>query len=150
MRLLRRLARHALAVSLLALALAIGSGAPAVRAAEAPSPSGDGGGPIVDPFIELDPLAVSLIADGRLVGSLIVSASLELVDATKRPEVERNMPRLHDAYLREMTSFGERRTRVDRPIDVDALGQALQRATDRHLGPGAATVLILFATVRKT
>jgi hypothetical protein len=133
----------------LSLALLLTLGAPPVHAAEAPSPSGDGGEAAADPFIPLDPLAISLISGGKVQGSLIVSASLEVLDPARRSEIEKKMPRLHDAYMREMIAFGETRTRVDRPVDVTALGNALQRATDRQLGGGAASVLIMFATVRK-
>jgi flagellar basal body-associated protein FliL len=140
--------RLALAVGLAPMLLAamLLTGAPAARAAGS---EGGEGAAKVDPYIVLDPLAVSLIDRGRLLGSLIVSASLEVPDAAKQASVQARLPRLHDGYLRAMTEFAETRISVQRPVDVAALGGALQRVTDKVLGDGTASILIGFASVRR-
>jgi flagellar basal body-associated protein FliL len=128
----------------LAAVLLAGAASPRANAQE-----GGEGAQNADPYIVLDPLAVSLIDRGRLLGSLIVSASLEVPDPAKQAEVQARLPRLHDGYLRAMTEFAEARVSVQRPVDVAALGGALQRVTDKVLGDGTASILIGFASVRR-
>ena len=103
----------------------------------------------ISPYFPLDVLSVSVIDKGRLLGSLIVTAQLEMASSEARGRLRRQLPLLRDGYLRALAQFAATRFRADRPIDVSAIAATLQRETNAQLGPDEARVLIGFVTLRR-
>ena len=101
------------------------------------------------PHVFLKPLVVSVMRDMRVRGLLSLDVGLELTDPDSRSDVEKLMPRLRDQYIQVLTYLASNRIDVARPVDIDALNNALQAATDKTLGADTARVLVSGATVRR-
>lgn len=101
------------------------------------------------PHLALEPLTVTVFRDSRARGLLSIDLTLQMAKASAKPDVEKIMPRLRDQLVLTLTRLAANRVDVDRPLDLDAMGKALQAATDRTLGEGQARVLISGATVRR-
>jgi len=97
----------------------------------------------------LKPLVVSVMRDMRVRGLLSLDVGLELTDPDSRSDVEKLMPRLRDRYIQALTYLASNRIDVSRPVDIDALNNVLQAATNKTLGADTARVLISGATVRR-
>ncbi len=140
---MRPLVLLALAVALAAPARASEAAAPAKPAKQerkiTPSPS----------WVSVDPIAVAILRQNRIQGVFLVEFGLDVPDEALRAKAEEFLPRLRDAWLRNMTDLGATRIRVGRQADLDVLTTRLQTTTDHMLGGSGARVLLLQAVVRE-
>lgn len=97
--------------------------------------------PAAGAYLPLPTLTASLLrGDGRR-RVLTVQAGLETADAKLRERAALSQPRLRDAYVSALSAYGASTPALG-PPDPDAIGAALQRATDQVLGRSGARVLL--------
>jgi flagellar basal body-associated protein FliL len=102
-------------------------------------------------YIMVDPIYTTIVADNRAAGMLMVGAGLDVPDDKLREEVERSMPVLRDAYIRNLMTFTANIVRTDSQPDVGLIANRLQAVTDRALKKkGAAKVLLAQVAIRVT
>jgi flagellar basal body-associated protein FliL len=100
-------------------------------------------------YIMVDPIYTTIVADNRAAGMLMVGAGLDVPDDKLREEVERSMPVLRDAYIRNLMTFTANVVRTDSQPDVGLIADRLQAVTDRALKKkGAAKVLLAQVAIR--
>ncbi|HEY4114032.1 MAG TPA: hypothetical protein VGM17_08225 [Rhizomicrobium sp.] len=93
-------------------------------------------------FIMVEPFYTTIYDAGRPAGMLMVAIGLDVPDASLRNQVDSGMPLLRDYYLRSLSSFAATAVRPWAQPDVNAIGERLQRVTDRALHrPGAKLLL---------
>lgn len=133
-----------LAIALAAPASAAGGGAPA-KAPEkqerkiTSSPA----------WVSVEPIAVAILRQNRIQGMLLVEFGLDIHDEALRAKAGESLPRLRDAWLRNISDLAATRVRVGRQADLDILANRLQATTDQMLGATGAKVLLLQAVVRE-
>lgn len=93
-------------------------------------------------FVELDSLSVPVIRNGRVVKFVLLKIAVELADGDYRDIVEENMPRVTDAFLRELHGYFAT-VPVDDPINVRAITVRLMRASRRVFGRGVITDILV-------
>lgn len=93
-------------------------------------------------FVGLDPLDTSILDGNRPLGLLRVGIGLDVPSKELRDQVEQDMPRLRDAYIRALISFSAINVRSWRQPDVVALADRLQGVTDRVLKKKGARILL--------
>lgn len=101
-------------------------------------------------YILLDPIYTTIVRDNRAAGMLMVGAGLDVPDAALREEVDRSMPVLRDAYVRNLMTFTANVVRTDAQPDVDMIAARLQAVTDRALKKKGARVLLAQVAIRVT
>lgn len=101
-------------------------------------------------YIMLDPIYTTIVADNRAAGMLMVGAGLDIPDAALHEEVDRSMPVLRDAYIRNLMSFTANMVRTDAQPDVAMIADRLQAVTDRALKRKGARVLLAQVAIRVT
>ncbi len=136
----------ALVLILLGVLFAGPAGPSSALAATVPQDNGDLGEEI---YLMVPPVNISLFDHGRPAGILTISVQLKVVDAKKRAEALRQMPRLSDLYLRKANRLSLEYFDINRPINVALLTRVYQQATDRLLKHGDARVLISNVVVQK-
>ena len=99
-------------------------------------------------YIEIDPIYTTIVADDRASGMLMVGAGLDVPDDKLRDEVNRSLPVLRDAYLRNLMTFTANIVRTDSQPDVAMIADRLQAVTDRALGKKGAKVLLAQVAIR--
>jgi flagellar basal body-associated protein FliL len=99
-------------------------------------------------YISLEPFYTSIMADNRAAGMLMVSIGLDVPDEALRTEVDRSMPVLRDAYLRNLMAFTANSVRTDEGPDVAMIAKRLQAVTDRALKRNGAKVLLSQVAIR--
>ncbi|WP_281299851.1 MULTISPECIES: hypothetical protein [unclassified Iodidimonas] len=100
-------------------------------------------------YVELMPMTVPLLRDGYVSGSFHLRLNLAAVDAKAKTEINRLMPRLEAAYLANLSDLSEHFIRPGESVDLDIIKTILQSTTDRLLGQGVATLLIVETAVRR-
>jgi hypothetical protein len=123
---------------LLILTLALIPVLTAGTGADAASEKKKGGG---DSFLQFPIMTATLNMGGGRRGVLTVETGLDVPDGGLRARADSLQPRLRDAYVRYLVTYAASVT-PGTPPDPDAIGAALQRATDQVLGkPGARLLL---------
>lgn len=121
------------------LALAAGEGQPARRK---PTQSVS--------YVMVEPMYTTVI-EGRIPrGLLLVEIGLDIPDAALRERVERELPRLRDAYIRSLMAYTAAAVRPWRQPDVVAIGDRIQKVTNHMLGREGARVLLAQTVLRIT
>ncbi|HEX4027786.1 MAG TPA: hypothetical protein VHX18_09210 [Rhizomicrobium sp.] len=133
------------------LAAALGAGLPA-RAEDAPKAQKAPEHKTTQStsYIEIDPIYTTIVADNRPAGMLMVGAGLDVPDAKLRDDVNRSLPVLRDAYIRNLMTFTANVVRTDAQPDVVMIADRLQAVTDRALGKKGAKVLLAQVAIRVT
>ena len=101
-------------------------------------------------YIMVDPIYTTIVADNRPAGMLMVGAGLDVPDDALRDEVNRSLPVLRDAYIRNLMIFTANIVRTDTQPDVGLIADRLQAVTDRALKKKGARVLLAQVAIRVT
>jgi flagellar basal body-associated protein FliL len=101
-------------------------------------------------YIQLDPIYTTIVSDNRAAGMLMVGAGLDVPDAKLRDDVNRSLPVLRDAYIRDLMTFTANVVRTDAQPDVGMIADRLQAVTNRALGKTGAKVLLAQVAIRVT
>ncbi|NWH08730.1 MAG: hypothetical protein HXY22_08840 [Alphaproteobacteria bacterium] len=102
----------------------------------------------LESYVLVDPVMVSIVAENRTRGILVVEFGLNVPDGTLREEVPIRERRLRDGYVRTLTLYASSSLRPGRPPDVEAIATRLQRVTDSVLEQQGAQVLLMQVMVR--
>ncbi len=135
----------------LAIALALAVPAAASEAAPAPKPQEKQDRKITSApsWVSVEPIAVAILRQNRIQGMFLVEFGLDIQDETIRAKAAETLPRLRDAWLRNVSDLAATRMRVGRQADLDVLAGRLQTTTDQMLGQPGAKILLLQAVVRE-
>src|SRR5262249_56049954 len=98
----------------------------------------------------VDRIYTSMVADNRAAGMLMVGAGLDVPDDKLRDEVNRSLPVLRDAYIRNLMTFTANVVRTDAQPDVGLIADRLQAVTDRALKRKGARILLAQVAIRVT
>jgi flagellar basal body-associated protein FliL len=101
-------------------------------------------------YIMLDPIYTTIVGDNRAAGMLMVGAGLDVPNEALHEEVDRSMPVLRDAYVRNLMTFTANVVRTDAQPDVAVIAERLQAVTDRALKKKGAKVLLAQVAIRVT
>jgi flagellar basal body-associated protein FliL len=101
-------------------------------------------------YIMVDPIYTTIVADNHVAGMLMIGAGLDVPNALLREEVNRSLPVLRDAYIRNLMTFTATVVRTDAQPDVEMIADRLQAVTDRALKKKGAKVLLAQVAIRVT
>jgi flagellar basal body-associated protein FliL len=101
-------------------------------------------------YIMVDPIYTTIVADNRAAGMLMVGAGLDVPNDALREEVNRSLPVLRDAYIRNLMTFTANVVRTDAQPDVGVIADRLQAVTDRALKKKGARILLAQIAIRVT
>jgi flagellar basal body-associated protein FliL len=101
-------------------------------------------------YIMVDPIYTTIVADNRVAGMLMIGAGLDVPNAAMREEVNRSLPVLRDAYIRNLMTFTANVVRTDSQPDVETIADRLQAVTDRALKKKGAKLLLAQVAIRVT
>jgi len=107
-------------------------------AVAAPAEKKKGGG---DSYIQLHSITTTVLLSDRRYGVLQVDVGIDVPDAVLRKRAEESIPRLQDAFVREMSTYAPSIPPGGAP-NPDMLSIQLQRAVDRILGRPGAKILL--------
>jgi flagellar basal body-associated protein FliL len=99
-------------------------------------------------YLGVEPLYTSILDGNRPLGLLMVGIGIDIPDPDLRAQVEREMPRLRDGYIRSLMAFTATNVRSWRQPDVVAIADRLQGVTDRVLNKKGARILLAQVAIR--
>ncbi len=101
-----------------------------------------------DSYMMIDPIYASILDGDHPLGLLMIGIGLDVPDPALRERIDREMPRLRDAYVRNMAAFAGASVRSYRQPDVVLIADRLQGVTDRLLARKGARILLAQVAIR--
>lgn len=102
-------------------------------------------------FVDLETLNIAVIHNRRVEKHVLLQVTLEVGNQETRARVAKALPRLKDAFIRDLYDYYAIQTPGRRGINVEAIKRRLKRTADEIVGDGAVTkVLIQGAVERET
>ena len=99
-------------------------------------------------YLMIDPIYTSIMDGGKPLGLLMIGIGLDVPNHDLRDRVNREMPLLRDAYVRNMMAFTSVSVRSSRQPDVVEIADRLQGVTDRMLQKKGARILLAQVAMR--
>ncbi|MBL6928332.1 MAG: hypothetical protein ISR44_04095 [Rhodospirillales bacterium] len=87
-------------------------------------------------FVDMEALVVPVFAGDKAVGTIQIHIKLETLGAENEEALHRLMPRISDAFLRDLYVYIPRLLRKTGNVDVIAIKQRLQRVALKTAGKG--------------
>ncbi len=87
-------------------------------------------------FMDMAPLVISVFHGDKVATTIHIQLKLEIIGSEKEAKISRMMPRLNDAFLRDLHAFIPRLLRKQNRIDVVIIKQRLQMIADKVAGKG--------------
>ena len=99
----------------------------------------------IDPprFIDVPALNVPLFVDDKVAGVVLVQLKLEAIGAANERKINHLLPRINDAFLRELHTFIPRLLQKTQRLDVFILKKRLQMVCDRVVGKGVVSNVLI-------
>lgn len=87
-------------------------------------------------FIDMDPLVVAVFSGDNVAGTVQIQIKLETMGAENEEHINQIMPRLSDAFLRDLYSYIPRLLEKQGSVDVLVVKKRLQRIAAKVAGEG--------------
>jgi len=125
------------------------AGPPEEQAAATGEGEGGGEGLLTARFVDLEPMVLPILREGRVVKHLTIILSVELTKPTEKEKIAELAPRLRDSIFSELHGVYSFRHVQDAGYDVPVVKGRLVRAGERVIGSGGVkAVLVKAITVR--
>lgn len=94
-------------------------------------------------FIDMDPLIVTVFPGNRSAVVYQIQIKLETLGDDNAIELQRRLPRVTDAFIRDLHAFAPRLLKEQGRLDVYILKQRLKLIADRTLQPGIVNDVLI-------
>lgn len=86
-------------------------------------------------FVDVEPLNIPVFHEDRVATTVQIQLKLEAIGEENEKEIIRLLPRIADAFLRDMHAFIPRLLKKEQQIKVPILKKRLQIISERLVGP---------------
>jgi len=102
-------------------------------------------------FVDLETLNIAVIHKRRIEKHVVLQVTLEVVSEEARALVTKSLPRIKDAFIKDMYDFYAFQTPGKTGVNVEAIKRRLKRTVDNVMRDGSVkNVLIQGAVERQT
>ncbi len=99
--------------------------------------------------IEMDDLYISILAEDSVAATVMIKLKIDVIGKTNEEEVTKVLPRLSDAFFKDLYVFIPRVIRRESKLNGDILSERLKMVGDKVMGPGIIhNVIIIEVTER--
>jgi flagellar basal body-associated protein FliL len=98
-------------------------------------------------FVDMEPLIITIFQDQKVATTIQITVKLETTGAKNEAAINKLLPRLGDAYLRDLYAFVPRLLRKTERIDVFAIKARMQLVSDKVAGPGVVDGVLVQSVV---
>lgn len=95
------------------------------------------------PFIELEPMIVPVIRDGRVAQHVTLMLTVDLTEPLPLDQLKRKVPPVRDALFSELHAAYALRYVQDRGFESEFMLERLRRAAEQALGDGTVHEILI-------
>lgn len=100
--------------------------------------------PLATPrFVDMEPLVVSIFDGDKLATNIQITLKLETLSDAHAAQIRGKLPRISDAFLRDLHSFIPRYFKNAERLDVGVLKDRLQMVGDKVMGKDVITGVLI-------
>jgi len=93
--------------------------------------------------IEMDDLYISILAEDSVAATVMIKLKVDVIGKTNEEEVTKVLPRLSDAFFKDLYVFIPRIIRRQSKLNSDILSERLKMIGDKVMGPGIINNVII-------
>ena len=98
-------------------------------------------------FVTMDVLVIPIFQGEKVAATVQIQLKLEATNVENASEIARLLPRLYDAFLRDLYGFIPRHLRKKERLDVALIKDRLQLVGDKVAGPGVIKSVLVQAVL---
>ena len=98
-------------------------------------------------FVTMDVLVIPIFQGEKVAATVQIQLKLEATNLENASEIARLLPRLNDAFLRDLYGFIPRHLRKEERLDVVLIKDRLQMVGDKVAGPGVIKSVLVQAVL---
>ncbi len=98
-------------------------------------------------FVTMDVLVIPIFQGDKVTATVQIQLKLEAADVESASEIARLLPRLNDAFLRDLYGFIPRHLRKKERLDLALIKDRLQMVGDKVAGPGVIKSVLVQAVL---
>lgn len=98
-------------------------------------------------FVTMDVLVIPIFQGEKVAATVQIQLKLEATNLENASEIARLLPRLNDAFLRDLYGFIPRHLRKEEHLDVALIKDRLQLVGDKVAGPGVIKSVLVQAVL---
>ncbi len=98
-------------------------------------------------FVTMDALVIPIFQGEKVAATVQIRLKLEAANQENESEIARLMPRLNDAFLRDLYGFIPRHLRKEERVDLALIKDRLQMVGDKVAGPGVIKSVLVQAVL---
>ena len=98
-------------------------------------------------FVTMDVLVIPIFQGEKVAATVQIQLKLEATNLESASEIARLLPRLNDAFLRDLYGFIPRHLRKEERLDVALIKDRLQLVGDKVAGPGVIKSVLVQAVL---
>ncbi len=98
-------------------------------------------------FVTMDVLVIPIFQGEKVAATVQIQLKLEATNVENASEIARLLPRLYDAFLRDLYGFIPRHLRKKERLDVALIKDRLQLVGDKVAGPGVVKSVLVQAVL---
>ncbi len=100
-------------------------------------------------FVTMDVLVIPIFQGEKVASTVHIQLKLEATNLESASEIARLLPRLNDAFLRDLYGFIPRHLRKEERVDVALIKDRLQMVGDTVAGPGVIKNILVQALLEQ-
>lgn len=100
-------------------------------------------------FVDLESVTIAVIRNRRIEKHVVLQISLEVPGETERATVSHALPRLKDAFIKDLYDYYAVQPPGREGINVEAIKKRLKFTTDAVMGPGLVRAVLIQGAVER-
>ncbi len=100
-------------------------------------------------FVTMDVLVIPIFQGEKVAATVQIQLKLEAANVENESEIAHMLPRLNDAFLRDLYGFIPRHLRKEEHVNVALIKERLQMVGDKVAGPGVIKNILVQALLEQ-
>lgn len=100
-------------------------------------------------FVDLESVTIAVIRNRRIEKHVVLQISLEVPDEESRAAVSHALPRVKDAFIKDLYDYYAVQPAGREAINVEAIKKRLKRTADHVLGKGRIQAVLIQGAIER-
>lgn len=100
-------------------------------------------------FVDLESITIAVIRNRRIEKHVVLQVTLEVPDEESRAAVSHALPRVKDAFIKDLYDYYAVQPPGREGINVEAIKKRLKRTADEAMGPGKVRAVLIQGAVER-
>ena len=100
-------------------------------------------------FVDLESMTIAVIRNRRIAKHVVLQVTLEVPDEETRASVSHALPRIKDAFIKDLYDYYAVQQQGRDGINVEAIKKRLKRTADEVMGPGKVNAVLIQGAVER-